>query len=358
MTFGVKGRRGLCANYDDERGDHEYPDPSQDRNQDDKYPDFIRYDEFHPARQILGVMQRVGALTMTGNALRSRPRSNHTIVLFYSATSRADGSGLNRSILAATNGRVVQNWHGSVLAVKVAAPGFPVPETSGDSRYPTYLPVNMEDLRDVVDFLSTYPAVNISDMSTIPSAASPKSEVPAIRINCPGDQALGRPKFEALKIRADDAACRAPVTGISRLIDLPLRVYRVTSPFPPGYDHSAYDIDNLAATYLNMGVDMASGWGFVGLDWVDSAGSVIVVREGGKPLSTQHLEALCHWCLFVLKPLFEDSMGMGRHPGPPVEKSEVLARVTRREFVDFYEGFDEWKGGSDPEWKKGQWLFS
>lgn len=349
VTFSMRSQR---VSSNDSSDEDEYDEMN--------YQGYIEYGGFHPARQMLGFQREVGTLTVTGNALRSRPPSNHKIVLYYCATPPTDGSHLNQSILAATNGRVVQNWHGSLLAVKVALPAIQPPEQSKSPAYsrPTYLSLSMVDLRDIVDFLSTYPAVNISDMTSTPSTTSPKLEVPAIRINCPGDQALGRPKFEALKIRADDAACRAPVTGISHLIDLPLRVYRVNPPFPAGYDHSAHDITNLAATYLNMGVDIANGWGFVGLDWVDSAGSVIVVREGGEPLAIQHLEALCHWCLFVLKPLFEDSMGMGRHPGPPVEKSEVLARVTRREFVDFYVGFDDWKGGSDPEWKKEQLLFS
>lgn len=114
-------------------------------------------------------------------------------------------------------------------------------------------------------------------------------------------------------------------------------------------------MDNPAATYLQMGVDPATDWGFVGLDWVDPAGSVVVVRDGGEELNPQHVEALCHWCLFVLRPLFQDSMGMGMDPENPMEKERVLGRLVKTEWECFYRGFDEWKGGLDKEWKKRIW---
>lgn len=329
-------------------------------NRDDKVDyyhcdDHDEYDPYHPARHLLGFDNPAGTIIITGNALRSRILTGYKIEVYYNDKPPTDGSGLNRSILAATNGRRMQNWHGPLLAVKVLTP--PPKPYSWSSSLPHYLSMDLLDLRDVVDLLSTFPAADINDMTTAGSTASPKAEVPAIRINSLGDQALGRPKFEALQIRADNPACLAPVTGISRLIGLPIRVLRVPPPFPPEYDDPGHDMSNLAATYLHIGVDPTRSWGFVGLDWVDQPGSVIVVHEGGEALKSQHLEALCHWCLFVLRPLFEDSLGMGRHLGDPIEKVEVPARVTRREYVDFYVGFDEWKGGVDPGWKKGQRPF-
>lgn len=342
VTFGGSYQ---SSRYDDDEEGEGYYD----------YSSYSRYSEYHPARQLLRFVQPAGTLTITGNALRLRSRSNHSIEIYYNDKTPSDGSRLNYSILAATSGRTMQSWHGPLLAVKVETPVSQAPNER--PRPPLYLDMDLLDLRDVVDLLSTFPAVDINDMTSTCSAASPKQEIPAVRINSPGDQALGRPKFEMLKVRSDDPACLAPVTSISRLIDLPIRVIRVAPPFPPEYDDPAHDTSNPAATNLHIGVDPAKGWGFVGLDWVDPPGSVIVVREGGETLPVQHLEALCHWCQFVLKPLFENSLGMGKHQGPPVEKAEVLARVTRREFVDFYVGFNEWKGGVDPTWKKAQWPF-
>lgn len=282
-------------------------------------------------------------LSITGNVLRLRSPSTTTIELYYNDKSPTN-KALNRSIVATTNSHTAKHWYGSLLALKI--------NTSSNM----YLDMNMTDIRDIVDLLCTYPATNISDIINISATASPKLEVFAIRINSSGDQSLGRPMFEPIKIRADDGACRAPLTSISQLIDFPLRVIRCSAPYSPEYDKHDHDITNTAATYLNLGAGPAD-WGFVGLDWVDPAGSVIVVREKGGYLSPQHLEAMCHWCEFVLKPLFDDSLSMGLHPDSPIEKSAVLARLTRREFEDFYVGYDAWKGRIDSSWKRSQWPF-
>lgn len=82
-----------------------------------------------------------------------------------------------------------------------------------------------------------------------------------------------------------------------------------------------------------------------------------MVREGGEGLDPQHVEALCHWCLFTLKPLFDDSLGRGRYPTAPLGKQEVLARVARRDFENFYVGFDALRRIVDPGWKKDIWPF-
>lgn len=297
-------------------------------------PDDWEYeDDFpHPATQIL--KNKGLQLTITGNALRSRSRTDNKLEVYYITKHCGDTSGLNLSILACTNERPAQSWFGPVLAVKVAFPATP----QNRMTLPQYLNMDMVDFRDVIDLLCTHPATNISDMSNLPFAASPKAEVSAVRINCPGDLALGRPPFELLQIRADDAACHAPVTAISRLIGFPLRVSRCPHPFTPGYEGTWKNVDKPAATYLQMGVNPASDWGFVGLDWVDSAGSVVVVRDGGEQLNPQHVEALCHWCLFVIRPLFQDSIGMGIEPEDPMEKDRVLGKLVKQEWLCFYRG--------------------
>lgn len=301
----------------------------------------------HPGVQILHSHPE-RTVTITGNVLRSRSRTDTKIELYYNDTHPAYGTGINQSIVAVTTGGMLRRWRGSVLAVK-----FQIP-VCDPLRYADMNPV---DFRDVVDLLCTFPVMDINDMTNIAAALSPNAEVPAVRINSPGDQALGRPKFEEIKIRADSVACSAPIASISQLIESPLRVTRCVAPYAPEYDNSTHDIANPAATYLNLGADPANGWGFVGFDWVDPAGSVIVVRENGVKLSPQHLEAMCHWCQFVLKPLFDDSLLMGLQPKNPIQKTEVLARITRKEFENFYVGYDAWKGGVDASWKKSQFPF-
>lgn len=303
-----------------------------------------RYD---PIKQLHGSKLEC-TFTITGNGLRTRTRSGNQIELYYLEKPLTDVTGPNRSIANATGGRTAQCWRGPAIAVKVVTPVTSPPQ---------YLSMNLLDLRDVLDQLCAFPAVNISDMANPPWAAAPKVEVTAVRINSPGDQSLGRPKFEMVNIRGDDRACSAPITAISQLVQLPLRVSRCCTPYDRQYEVGPRTLNNPDATFLNMGVDPAGSWGFVGLDWIDPAGTVIVVRADGAPLSPQHLEAMCHWCLFVLKPLFDDSRAMGLHPEKPMDKDLVLARITKSEFERFYVGFDEWQGSVNDSWTKAQWPF-
>lgn len=306
----------------------------------------------HPAKHIIG---NVGLhITITGNGLRARSRTSSPIKVYYRAKSPGDGLSLNISVLSATNQRAAQSWFGPLLAVK-AFPPFASPSEKLDKKalLPQYLDMTLVDFRDVIDLLCTYPSFDINDMTL--DVAAPRLEVSAVRINSSSDQALGRPRFELLQIRADDTACHAPVTAISQLIQFPVRVSRCGPPYAAGYDAAAHYVDNLAATYLQLGVDPETNWGFVGREWVDPAGSVLVVRENAEELLQQHVEALAHWCAYVLRPLFLDSMGMGAEPESPMSKELVLSRVNKREWGCFYRGFDEWKGAVDKGWKKGIW---
>lgn len=301
----------------------------------------------HPANQQL--KQLGSPITITGNALRSRPRTLDKLELYATTNTPSSQCTLNLSVLAVTNQRPAQSWYGPLLAVKLSLP-------KEDGTVSRYQNMDMVDFRDIVDLLRTYPATDINMSSSLAAAVStPKLEVSAIRINCRGDQALGRAPFERVQLRADDPACRAPITAISQLIQFPVRVSRCLPPHATGFDAASHDVVNPAATDLNIGVDPATDWGFVGLEWVDPAGSVFVVRDGGRELQPQHVEALCHWCLYVLRPLFRDSMGMGTDPLDPMAKEKVLARVDKREWECFYRGFDEWKGSVGGIWVKGMW---
>lgn len=304
------------------------------------YRNYASHIPEHPAKQLISF--EGPHLTITGNALRARSRTNNQIEVYYTAKSPGDGFSLNLSVLGATQQRAAQSWFGPLLAVKVVLPVTTPPQ---------YLDIDMIDFRDVIDLLCTHPALDINAM-TDPAAAS-NLEVSAVRINSRSDQARGRAAFELLRIRGDDPACRAPVTAISRQIQFPLRVSRCRPPYAAGYDPAVHYVDNPAATYLQLGIDPESDWGFVGREWVDPAGSVIVVRENAGELHPQHVEALAYWCAYVLRPMFLDSLGMGAEPEEPMEKEAVLGRVTRREWLRFYRGFDESKCVEGMGWKRG-----
>jgi len=61
-------------------------------------------------------------------------------------------------------------------------------------------------------------------------------------------------------------------------------------------------------------------------------GSVIVVREDKKPLFPLHVEALCKYCRYEIRPLLAHSIGEYA-PEEPIEKDAGLAMICRPTFV-------------------------
>lgn len=284
---------------------------------------------------------------ITGNNLRSRHLQNKLHV-HYRDTFLIDGSKLNQSIVAVTRGTAGHEWGGPLLAMKL--PGLSI-----DPRH--YIDINTVDFRDVVDFFCSYPNHNLSDMSLVKKPAAnvrPTEQFSGVRINCRSDQDIGaRPKFEPIKLPINHPVFRAPVSSISKRIELPIRISRCL----PGEtslkntNREEYNASNQAATFLQLVADPnSSQWGWAPFEWQSPAGSVIVVREDRKPILPQHIEALCHFCQYVLQPLFEDSMGSGMHPESPMKKSEVLQMMTRRRFENFYIGYENWKRDNDPNY--------
>lgn len=45
------------------------------------------------------------------------------------------------------------------------------------------------------------------------------------------------------------------------------------------------------------------GWGWASQQWQNNVGSTIVVRQDGKPLLPRHVEALCNYCRYEIRPL-------------------------------------------------------
>lgn len=324
-----------------------------------KHDQYERYhsNPSHPPVQLL--RQSRPPLIVTGNALRSRSRASSTLELYSLTDGPGPGFAVNLSILAVTAQRPGKPWFGPVLAIKA---GPPVTANRGGGVHPSgltipqYLDMDMIDFRDIVDLLCTHPAISISSMTLSPRTCPAKREITAVRINCPGDQALGHPRFEQVLLRADSAACRsATISAISQLIQHPMRVSRCLPPHDTGYDNCAHNLANPAASELMMCVDPAGAWGFCGAEWVDPAGSVLVVREDGEPLHPQVVEGLCHWCVYVLRPLVRDSVGLGRDPADVIPRETVRERVSKKEWECFYFGFDAWMGEARNVWVKGVW---
>ncbi|KAI5847021.1 hypothetical protein DFP73DRAFT_543806 [Morchella snyderi] len=298
-----------------------------------------------PEFEKFGVSTRSSLIT--GNNLRSRNLQNKLHV-HYRDTFLIDESKLNQSIVVVTGGTAGHKWGGPLLAMKL--PGLSI-----DPR--RYRDIDTVDFRDVVDFICSYPDHNLSDMSLVkkPTAnVRPHRQYTGVRINCRSDQDIGgRPKFEPIKLPIDHPVFQAPVSSISKCIELPIRIVRCT----PGEtsrkstSREGYNATNQAATFLHLVADSnSSQWGWAPMEWQCPAGSVIVVHGDAKPILPQHIEALCHFCQYVLQPLFEDSLGGGMHPESPMKKSEVLQVITRRRFEIFYIGYENWKRDNDPNY--------
>lgn len=283
----------------------------------------------------------LGRTIFQRNLLRSRDLDN-TIQLIYRDAFLKDGSGVNRSIIEVTKGLMSRSWRGPVLVFKKEGLGMD-PDNYGD--------MDTVDFRDAIDFFSSVGDLNLGDMRLDDVKHSEKAPdgVCGVRISCDGDLACGRKKFEAIDVPRNHPVFREPVTSISKLIGLPIKVKRC----PPDKSllGKEYKRSNQAATFLHLNANPKDqSWGWASMDWQEPAGSVIVVRDDGKKLLPQHMDALCHFCRFIMQPIFEDSIGCGMHPEDPINKAQVLARMTPREFENFYSGYDSYKRDSDPHW--------
>lgn len=280
-----------------------------------------------------------GRVWIQKNLLRSRTLEK-TINVVHREAFLKDGSIINRSVVEVTKGLMGHSWCGPILALKQQ-------DLSLNSGYDD---MDTVDFRDVIDYFCAYGDKNLmslADMSLGGKSARAVEEVSGVRISCRGDQICGRDKFEAVKVPRDHPIFNAPVTSISKLIGMPIHVRRC--PPDKKLQNTKYDRTNQAATFLHLNADPADeGWGWAPMDWQEPAGSVIVIRKDGKALQLCHIEALCHFCQYVLQPIFEDSLGSGMHPEKPISKAEVLSRMTPRGFENFYIGYDNYKRDSDP----------
>lgn len=272
------------------------------------------------------------------NNVRSRARED-VVTVYLRESGLKDGSKINQCVIAVARGRYINFcWPGPLLVLR--SEGL----TLGDS---CLADMDMVDFRDAVDVLCSYPDVNINvaDPESVRMSVGPAGGVWGVRINCQGEQEVyKREKFEAVKVPRSDPVFGVPVTSISKLISLPIKVIRCSTY----KSMEGYNSTNPEATFLHMNANPRDeSWGWAPMEWQDPAGNVVVVREDGKPLLPQHAQALCHFCLSYLQPLFDDSLEQGSARA----RAKVMEKITRTEFEGFYLGYDRFKRESDSSWK-------
>jgi hypothetical protein len=176
--------------------------------------------------------------------------------------------------------------------------------------------------------------------------------VKGVKINCIGDQKVfNKPHFEAVEVSLTDPIFSSYDTSdIAKRIGLP--VFTRRCPPDPKWasneDNKTFEhqspFNNQDATFLHLCCDPKAdldsltgtlGWGWASREWQNSVGSTIVVRQDKKPLSTLHVEALCRYCRYEIRPLLAHSMGE-YVPEEPMRKDDVLTMICRPTFVVYW----------------------
>ncbi|KAI9879647.1 MAG: hypothetical protein M1830_007754 [Pleopsidium flavum] len=268
------------------------------------------------------------------NAIRMRDLK-HTLEVLAGDEFLKDGSLPNKSIMEATKSLVGYDWRGPVL----------VAGKKGFERDPPYYDdLDMMDFRDIADYFSSY-----GDKTVLGKARRRSGKVKGVKIACQGDiMVLGAEKFQPLEVpRQHPISKMRPACDVPRLIGLPLLVRRYP-PDPAWKDDEAisHRFMNKPATYLHLIADKDStDWARASSSWQDSVGSVMVVRQDGKYLSSLHMEVLCAFCQYKVRPLFEQQMKVEE------ERDSVLKELTPEKFMEFFEAYRTRKAESSPEWR-------
>ena len=70
-------------------------------------------------------------------------------------------------------------------------------------------------------------------------------------------------------------------------------------------------------------------------------------RGDGKDVTARQIAALCQYCQFELRPLFEDSTGAGLVSR---SKEEVMSAMTREKYGRFFEDYRQNQALEDSSW--------
>lgn len=260
------------------------------------------------------------------------------IHICYRDTFLIDGSLPNKSTAAilATIPYGSHEWRGPIVAVGREGRSLD-PESCRD--------LEMNDFRYIADHLIAYGRWSL-DINT--PGKSDQEAVKGVRINCLGDRKVfGKPLYEPVDILSMDPVFSQfwnDTSDIADRIGLPI----LTRQCPPSlrwmrtkgqYDFGGQSPDNNQdATFLHLCCDPKAdnfpagpGWSMASFKWQQSVGSVIVVRRDQKPLDPLHIEALCHYCRYEIRPLMGHTMGEYA-PDEPLARDLVLQMICRPTF--------------------------
>ncbi|KAH6975009.1 hypothetical protein BKA56DRAFT_589904 [Ilyonectria sp. MPI-CAGE-AT-0026] len=262
-----------------------------------------------------------------------------TINICYRDGFLVDGSMPNRSAAAvvATLPGQSHDWRGPIIVVGKKGQGLDPPQCRD---------LDMNDFRYIADYLISYGrwSLDIRDSGM----TSADKVVKGIRINCLGDrQVLGKPHFEPVDVHSTDSIFDDfwhDTSDIADRIGLPLLTRRCPVSLRWAREKRLPDFgsqspcNNQDATFLHLCCDSKAdsypsgpGWSWAGWQWQNHVGSVIVVRRDKKPLAPMHVEALCTYCRYDVRPLMGHTMGE-YEPDEPLTRDLVLKMICRPTF--------------------------
>ncbi|KAI9798963.1 MAG: hypothetical protein M1833_004316 [Piccolia ochrophora] len=190
-----------------------------------------------------------------------------------------------------------------------------------------YKDITMADFRDVVDhFLSD--ARDPVELSGNGKAIKSLEKVKGVQISCESDQhVFGISKYVSVDIPEVHPVLQGPVSPISKEIGVPLRAWKRRGN--TDYNEAAMSL------FTNIKPNNYM-WRSAPATWKVKMGSVLVVRSDGKDISPFQVEVICHFCQFMLQPLFQDSLGLGECQRT---RADVLASITETTFEGFFYAF-------------------
>ena len=240
----------------------------------------------------------------------------------------------NNSIMRVTGGQASHVWTGRVLAVVEPA---------------LSLELDMPGFRILCDFLRSYTPLRNQYLA---SAASFK-KIKAVRINGEGF----RSRFESPNrpFRPVSILPAHPVFSAKECCDLPamagiaLYIHRYDIKFYPG------EFENKLASKITRCGDITSKeWGQTRWPWKGVRNAALIVRQDGKDLLPQHVEALCAWCQnYLEKVISSDAVkdANTEESGGHENAKRVIEQAARESFENHWMSFSEKKAFIDENWK-------
>ena len=272
-------------------------------------------------------------------------------------------SDSNKSISVITNNLGFE-WEGPVVV------GRSNNVTTDGHGEPREADIDLVDFRHVVDTF-----MNWKSEATVDHRFK-GSKVKAVKINCVGDQNVFKaPVFEAVEISVMHPIFSAhDRSAICDRIGVPVLVRRIP-PHPLWKNESkeyreryggGIPYNNTTLPPLLTGIDPSvtdgfkdtsiAPWGWAPIDWWNSVGSVLVVREDKKPLAPLHVEGLCRYCSQELHPYFQHAAGEFEPKEEGMSKDQVLAMISRPSFVIYWSRLQGLFDGvrSEEKWEKAR----